>query len=240
MNTEADSIKEMGVFSKVAGIFTSPRETFKNVDQRPTWLVPFLIVVVISIVMQFLVMDIGMKDQIARMEARDMSTEQIETMQSRMEGPLKYVGIVFVPVAILAVWAVLSGILLFGGNTLMGGETKFKKVFSVMAWSSLVGIVGQILKTFLILSKGTSRGVVTSLAILLPTPELSQKTPILYRFLSNFDLFTIWELIIWIIGLAVIYRFETKKSAMFVLSLWAIWVLISVALGGLLGGIFGG
>jgi hypothetical protein len=123
---------------------------------------------------------------------------------------------------------------------MMGGETKFKKVFSVMAWSSLVGMVGQILKTFLILSKGTSRGVVTSLAILMPTPELGEKTPILYRFLSRFDLFTIWELIIWIIGLAVIYRFETKKSAMLVLSLWAIWVLISVALGGLLGGMFGG
>jgi hypothetical protein len=240
MNTETDSIKETGALSKVVGIFTSPRETFKSIDQKPTWLVPFLIVVILSVVMQFLVMDIGMKDQIARMEARNTPAAQIEAMQSRMEGPWKYIGVAFVPVAILAVWAVLAGILLFGGNTMMGGETKFKKVFSVMAWSSLVGMVGQILKTFLILSKGTSRGVVTSLAILLPTPELGEKTPILYRFLSRFDLFTIWELIIWIIGLAVIYRFETKKSAMLVLSLWVIWVLISVALGGLLGGMFGG
>ena len=237
--SEVDSTKEMGVSGKVVGIFTSPRETFESIDQKPTWFIPFLIVVIISIVLQYFTMDIRMKDGIAMMEAREIPVEQIEARQSWMDGPMKYIGFAAVPVGVLIVWAIISGILLFGGNTVMGGESKFKKVFSVVAWSSLIGLVGEILKTFLILSKGTTRGVVTSLAILVPTPELGQSS-FLHRLLSQFDLFSIWGMVLWIIGLSVVYRFTMKKSATLVISLWAIWVVISVAIGGIFSGMFGG
>lgn len=239
MNAEKTSAKEMGVFGRIVGIFTSPRETFESIDQKPTWLVPFLIIVIVMIVLQFLAMDIAMKDRLADMQARDMPADQFERARDQMES-WKYVGFAFIPVGMLVVWVIISGILLFGGNTMMGGETKFKKVFSVLAWSGLIGLVGEVIKTLLILSKGTTRGVVLSLAFVLPTPELGQSPPVLYRLLSQFGLFTIWELVLWIIGLAVIYRFTTKKSATLVLSLWAIWIVISVTLGSVLGGIFGG
>ncbi len=240
MNGETTPVREMGVFGRIIGIFTSPRETFESIDRKPTWLVPFIINLVFVIVLQYLVMDIAIKDQIATMKARDLPAEQMQVIESRMQGPTKYIGMIAGPVVTLIAWAILAGILLFGGNTIIGGETKYKKVFSVVAWSSLVGLLGGILKTFLILSKGTTHGVVTSLAILLPTPPLGQKAPVFYRFLSRFDLFTIWTLILWIIGLAVIYRFTTKKSSTLVLSLWAIWIVISVALGSVLGRAFGG
>ncbi len=240
MNGETTTGREMGVFGKIIGIFTSPRETFESIDRKPSWLVPFIINLVFVVVLQYLVMDIAIKDRVAIMRAKNVPAEQMEVMESRMQGPMKYAGMIVGPVATLIVWAILAGILLFGGNTIMGGETRYKKVFSVVAWSSLVGLVGGILKTFLILSKGTTRGVVTSLAVLLPTPPLGHKASVLYRFLSKFDLFTIWNLILWIIGLAVIYRFTTKKSSTLVLSLWAIWIVISITLGSILTVGFGG
>jgi hypothetical protein len=121
----------------------------------------------------------------------------------------------------------------------MGGEAKFKKVFSVVAWSSLVGVLAGIIKTPLILSKGTLQGVTTSLAILLPTPEPGQSPSVLYQLLTKFDVFTIWTIALYCIGLAVIYKFTTKKSATLVISLWIIWIIISVALGSIFGGMLG-
>jgi hypothetical protein len=41
------------------------------------------------------------------------------------------------------------------------------------------------------------------------------------------------------VGLSVLYRFGTKKAATLVLGLWAVWIIASVALGGVLGGPFG-
>jgi len=96
------------------------------------------------------------------------------------------------------------------------------------------------LRTYLVISNGTSFGVTTSLAILLPTPQVGESKTLLYRLLSRFDIFTIWTLVLWIIGLAVVYKFSTKKSATMVLTLWAIYIVLVVALGSLLGGIFGG
>ncbi len=236
---ETPSTKEIGPVGRIIGIFMSPRETFESIRQKPTWLVPFLISVFFAIVFTFLAMDIVLKDQIALQQARGAPQEQIEAQSSFQEGPLKYISGVFILIGTLVSWVVISGIFLFGGNTIMGGETKFKKVFSVVAWSSLIGVVGGLVKTPLILSKGTSQGVTTSLAILLPTPELGQSGSVLYRLLTRFDVFTIWTIVLYCIGLAAIYQFTTKKAATLVLSLWAIYIIITVAFGSLSGG-FGG
>jgi hypothetical protein len=240
MSAESTSAKEMGVVGRIVGIYTSPRETFESIDKRPTWLVPFVIVILFVLAMTFLTMDIGIKDRQDMMEARGMTEQQLEQAHVQSQGWMKYLSVVLVPVATLIVFLAISGLLTFGGNTIMGGSTKFKKVFSVVAWSSMVSVISVILRTFLILKKGTSLGIQTSLAILLETPELGQSPTLLNRFLSRFEIFTIWEMILWIIGLSVIYKFTIKKSATLVISLWIIWIIIAVVLGSLVGKLFGG
>jgi hypothetical protein len=225
--------KEMGAVARIIGIFSSPKETFQSIDRKPTWLVPFIITIIFVTVYQFVTMDIGMADRMAMMEARGTPAEQMQMAEQQMAGPMKYIGFAIAPIATLAFWAILAGILLFGGNTIMGGDSKFKKMFALVSWSSLVGIVGGLLKMFLILQKGTTHGITTSLAILVPTPPIGETPPILYRILTKFDLFTIWNLVLWVIGLSVIYKFTTKKSATLVITLQVIWIIISVALGGL-------
>ena len=121
----------------------------------------------------------------------------------------------------------------------MSGDTTFKKIFSAVAWSSLIGLVGTILKTLLILSRGSTQGVATSLAILLPTPGLGQSKSVTYRLLERFDLFTVWTLFLWIIALAVLNRFSAKKSAILIGSLWAVYIVLIVALGDLFSGMTG-
>lgn len=240
MATNSEKSKEMGVFERITGVFISPRETFEAIDQKPTWLVPYIIVLVFTFAMMLLTQKIGVQDMVARYQAQgDVPQEQIDRMIAQTQGIWRIIQFVAVPVFMLIVWAVLSGILLFGGNTLLGGNASFKKIFSLMSWSSLIGVLSGIVHTAVVLSKGTTQGVTTSLAILLPVPELSEKPSFLFRLLSKFDIFTIWSLILWIIGLSVIYKFSVKKTSGLVLSLWAVWIVLSVALGNLLGPMFG-
>ncbi|MFO7889643.1 MAG: Yip1 family protein [bacterium] len=239
MNSNAQGKKNMNVFEKIVGIFSSPKETFVAINEKPTWLIPFIIIVIVATVSQFLLMDITFSDQIEAMKARGMNSEQIQAAQKSMQGPIKYIGFIAAPIFILLAWLILSGIFLFTGNTIMGGRAQFKNVLAVVSWSGLIGIVQSALQTYLVISNGTSFGVTTSLAILLPTPQLGEDKTVLYRLLSRFDIFTFWTLILWIIGLAVVYKFSTKKSATMVLSLWAIYIVLVVAIGSLLGGVFG-
>lgn len=240
MNAETKTGKDMGVFGRIVGIFTAPKDAFISIDARPTWLVPFLITTIIILALSVWTLDINVKDQLAAWERMDMPQEQFEQMKARTEGPFRYIGLAFIPVSTLAVWAILAGIYLFGFNTIMGGEGKYKKVFSVMAWTSLIGTLGFIVNRILVYSKGTGHGVTTSLAALLPTPAVGESPPVLYRALSQFDLFGIWSLVVMIIGFAIVSRVEMKKSAILVIVLWLIYVLAAVLLGGLFGRMMGG
>jgi hypothetical protein len=106
-------------------------------------------------------------------------------------------------------------------------------MLALVSWSSLIGIISMVINIVLILSKGTSQGVTVSLAAFLPAAPLGEAPPILNRFLSKFDPFTIWQMVLWTIGVSVMYKFTMKKSALFVGTLWVLWILLSVALGGL-------
>jgi hypothetical protein len=225
--------REMGVLSRIIGIFTSPKETFASIDRKPTWLVPFIIMIVVTMVMQLLIMNIGLQDRVAQMEAIGKPQEQIDATQNFMQGGLKYISLVVAPIGILVVWSVIAGIFLFAGNTIMGGKSTFKKMLSLVSWSSLIGILSVAIQTFLIISKGTRLGVTTSLAAFLPSPTWDAPPSIFYRLLSKLDIFTIWGLVLWAIGISVMYRFTMKKSAILVGSLWVVWIILSVALSGL-------
>ena len=132
------------------------------------------------------------------------------------------------------VWAVLAGILLLAANMMIGQVegVNFKKIFSVVAWSSLVSVLAIVLATYITLSKGTAYGVGTDLSPLIGAPPIGEPKSILYRLVSKLDIMTFWQLILWTFGLSVMYKVTAKKAAVPVVTLWIIWVVVSVALGG--------
>ena len=236
MNSEDQTPQEMSVVGKIISIFVSPTETFRSLDQKPTWLVPYIIIIIFITVAQFMALDIQISDRIAMMQTQDIPADRMEEAQAQAQGPLKYVGIVMTPIVLPIVWAVLAGILLLTANMMIGHVegVNFKKIFSVVAWSSVVSLLGIILATYITLSKGTAYGVGTDLAPLIGTPPIGEPKSLLYRLMSKLDIMTIWQLILWTFGLSVMYKVTTKKAAIPVVTLWIIWIVISVALGGAL------
>lgn len=197
---------------------------------------PYIIIIIFITVAQFMTLDIQISDRIAMMQTQDIPADRMEAAQAQARGPLKYVGIVMTPIVLPIVWAVLAGILLLTANMMIGHVegVNFKKIFSVVAWSSVVSLLGIILATYITLSKGTAYGVGTDLAPLIGTPPIGEPKSILYRLMSKLDIMTIWQLILWTFGLSVMYKVTTKKAAVPVITLWIIWIVISVALGGAL------
>jgi hypothetical protein len=125
-------------------------------------------------------------------------------------------------------------VLYFGGNILMGGETSFKKVLSVSCWSSMVAIPALILKTPLMLLKKSAQ-IHTSLAALMPA---GSEENFLFKILTHTDIFTIWQICLLSIGLAVVYRFSTRKAAGLVIGWYLFYVVVAVVFGMLTKGRF--
>jgi hypothetical protein len=230
--TTSNIATEMSAMQKIIGIFTAPRQTFEAIDQKPTWLLPFLIGIAIFMIFQTLTVEIQMAERLEMMEAQGQLTpEQMDAARTQMTGPVKYIGFIAGPIVWLIMILIMAAIFYVAANLMIGGDSSYKKVFALVCWSGLIGSVGLMVMTLLILSKGTMQGVALDLTILLETPPIGGEKSSLYRILSNLNVFTIWQIVLWIIGLSVSYKAATKKAAVPILSLWGIWIVLSVALG---------
>ena len=238
MTDESTAVKDLSVWGKIVSIFTSPREALESINQNPSWLIPFIIGLVFFFIFQYATVDYQMDYQLAKIEARDLPAEQLEAAQSQMQGPAKYLGFIFGPIAMLVIWVVFAGCFLLMGNLMIGGKSNFKNMFAIVAWTSLVGIISLILMAFLITSKGTMHGVALDLSLLLPTPAIGAEPGLLYLILSKIDLFVIWQVVLWIIGLSVTYNTTTQKAAPPILILWGLWIVVSIGFTSLFGNLF--
>lgn len=77
-----------------------------------------------------------------------------------------------------------------------------------------------------------SPSVTTSLALF--TPFLNRAS-FGYRFLAGIDLFSIWQLLIFAIGVSITTGLRGSRAYSLVFSLWLIFTLILSALGGIVG-----
>jgi uncharacterized membrane protein len=229
--------KPMGGASKIINLFFEPKKVFASLKIKPTWLIPFIIVSLLGMVYYYYAYPFIMGEQIAKIEANEkIPAEQkgaiIEKMQGTGHPPAWQLGIS--PIGALFYLAIASAVLFFIFNVLLGGDSTFRKVFSVYCYSGLVGIPATVVKLPLTLVK-KSTDVQTNLALLL-SPDA--KGSFLYSIFSSFDIFVIWQVILISMGMAVVYKFTPKKSYTTVFVLWIIWVFLKSGLSSLLGGMF--
>lgn len=212
------------VVERIIGIFTDPRATMEDIAARPTWVVPLIIVVIASTAAGFLLKDVIVENTISQMQAKNpnIPAEQLATTETWTR-IMSWVGaLVFTPLF----FVVLAAVFLFVGNTVLGGEARFKTVFSMFCWSGMISLVSSIVNIPVMLSRGSAESA-TSLASLL-SPDDNKS--VLFHFLSQIDLFTIWWLVVLGFGMAAVYRFSTNKGMTAVFGMWGVYVIIAVAL----------
>jgi len=78
----SENEKEMNILARIWNVFVAPASTFKAVREKPKWVIPFIITVLISAgVMYFLtpvVIEEGRDKMIEQMEKRGVPEEQID------------------------------------------------------------------------------------------------------------------------------------------------------------------
>ncbi len=215
-------IKDKGLFARCTGVLFSPRETFAVVARWPRPLTMFLLVLGATILLTggFMFTAVG---QQAYMDAyeRTNSPQAVEAMQRF----LPYMGyfvvggtLVMTPLFYLAV----SGIIL-AVFTMMGGDAKFKQVFSVLAHTGVIGIVGQLVTVPLQYITRSSQ-VVTNASVFFPM--LDDKS-FVYNLVNKVDLFMVWTVVTLSIGLGVLYR---RKTGPIAVAFFVIYALIAAGI----------
>jgi hypothetical protein len=228
---------EIGLVGRMLRVFYAPGEAFAllaRTHSKADWLVPVALSAIMAVVVAQQVMPIAMKASMAQMEEelKDMPAEQREMVEKMMGGQeggiMGKVGMVTAPIMTLLMLFVAGGLLLLFAK-LMGSEATYGQMLPVYAYGSLIGLVKAIVVTPLMLSKETIV-IQTGLGILF-SDELLQTFA--GRFLSMFELFTVWQAVITAMGLAIVGRISMGKATAGVFAVVIVFVAIGAALAGL-------
>jgi len=231
----------MGEFSRIVGVFFEPSKTFADIAERPGWIVPLILTILVALAFSVAVTQRIGWDRVVRHQFE--TSARLQQMPQDQKDQAIAVGakaaaisgyaapIFFVPLADIIMAAVLLGIA--GG--IMSGGMRFKQVFAVVCYGGLPTVIAGILKVVVIFLKNPE-----DIAIENPLPFfnlgalMDPNTPAksLYAFATAMDLFTIWGILLMATGLkaAAGKRLSFAGALVAVLVPWFIFVLATSAL----------
>lgn len=222
-------------FARIAGLVSNPSSTMADVAERPDWLVPFLLIVVISMAANFFAaphmdLETGMREQLSERGLTDQQIEEaidrVATLQ-KFGAPVTAISVAIVLLALAALYMLLS--------RLFGGEGTFRQYFAVTNYAWLPQLLKGVLLVLLLVRAGSL--VPEQMGSLLKSNLgfLADPTdqPILSAFLTSIDLFNFAALALMIFGYGRASKLGKQKTAVIVIASYLVWIGVRVGIAAL-------
>jgi hypothetical protein len=213
---------------KLVDVFFAPVRLFTGLKEKPKWIMPFIIVLVIIAIAAsasiILTKDTIIAKQEEALRERGADEEQIARTKEFMQGPLPAVFGGISGGIVLGIILLLFTVVLNLFIPVFGGTSGFKSVLSVVSFSALIKVPSAILKIVL-MAITKSPFVTTSLALVTPNLE---RTSFVYQLLAGFDFFIIWEMILVAVGINIISSVKKQNAYILVFLVWFISLFIGI------------
>jgi len=217
-------------------IYVAPGRAFARLKEKPSWLIPIIIVLLFNMMIallsaQYVDWDKQRQTAIDRMRERNMSEEQIQKAAEGMDkfysSPAMRYGMPAVSALFVSLIAALFLAVIYNVSLpLFGGTGDFKRTWAIVCNASLIAVPAAIVRGALVLLK-RSADVTTSL--LAAAPAIKQ--PFLKGLLAQLDIFDFWKFALIAIGLTTVLGIKKPKSYTLVFAVWGVVVLILALLG---------
>jgi hypothetical protein len=240
--------KKISEIGRVFGVLFSPIKTFQDIGRKPTWLVPLIVVIALTLISQAMVMprydferelDVRMEKAKEKGIQVDEKTRDMQLAVMKKAGPV--MGIVGPLIGIPVVYLVLA-LIYFAVIRLSGGALGYVGSFSVVCFTGIPGGIKGLITGFAALGRESVIGSeVQSLVPSNPGFFLSAEKlgPFAHTLMQFLDVFGIWGLALTAIGLASVSSWTRGKSATLAIIVYVLMALLLSGLAGL-GAMFGG
>ncbi len=227
----------MSSFQRVISVLFQPTKTFQELRERPTWVAPLLLLLLCSGVAGWVAVhhvDPDAQRQMIRktLEDRGMTGEDLDqgvergaAFYEKLRPFLPVIGLV----GAVAVY-LLVALLFWGLFNLAGGESTFPRAFS----TNLHGLIPQALKALVMIPIILSKGVIDPKALQsgsLLVSNLASFAPDdaalwVRTLLSSVDFFTLWSLVLLVLGFSVTTKVKRGTSTAVIVGCWLVWVAV--------------
>ncbi len=234
----------MSEISRITGVFFEPAKAFADIAARPRWIVPLLLIAIVSFSVSFLYSQRGgwrtmVEQQMANSSRQPQGTpeqqQQAVDMGAKVASIIGYAIPLIIPVMFLIVAGVLTGIT----AGILSAPVRFIQVFAVVCYANLPGIVSGILVIIVMQIKNIADFNLSNPLMFNPGAFMDPKESpkFLYSLATSLDLFSFWIMLLIATGLkAAAGKKLSFGAAFFAVAMpWAVYVLGKAALAGMFG-----
>ena len=220
---------------RVIDTYVAPSKTFQDIRRNTSWWLPFLLGVVIAYIFVFAIQhEIGWQ-KVAEITAQNnaslqqrissMTPAQVQQMYSGIAAFTK--GALYASPVFVMVFALIgAGILMVSFNFGLGAKASYQQYLAVWFYASLPFLIKFILAAIAIFAGASAEQfdmqnpVGTNIGW-----YLSSDLPLWVRTLfSSFDVFTIWVVVLLVIGCATVARVKRSSAAIIVVGWWLLTI----------------
>ena len=225
---------------RVVDTFVAPRKTFTDILRSGSWWLPFVLMLIVSLVFTVAVgKKVGWEDISQRqIQKNHFVAERLDALppdqraaQYQAAAERTKHTTYFFPVIILLIGALVSLLWWATINFAFGGSAKYGEIFAVWMYAGLPKSLMALLAAVLLFAGvGTDNfdlqnALGTNVAYYMgPDSSAALKAA-----LSFFDLFGLWSLALGILGVAIVSRTSNGKATAAVGGWWAIGLLLTTA-----------
>lgn len=230
----------MGEFSRIVGVFFEPTKTFNDIANRPTWLVPMILVILAGIGFTMVLSQrVGWERVVHQQLDSSSRVQQLpaDQREQAVATQMKFMPVGFYGGSVFAppIMTVIVAAVLLGITAVMSAGLRFKQVFAVVAWGGLPRVISAILTVVVLFLKNPDDfNIRNPLAFNLGAFMDPNGPKFTYALATSIDLFTIWSILLLATGLkaAAGKKLSFTGALIAVVLPWAVMVLGGAAITG--------
>ena len=236
IESQPSAPETLSEIARLSGVFLSPRKAFADIARRPRWLIPVLLLGIVSAVFitaysQRVGWERIVRQQIEQSARSDsMSAQQREQAIAVGTAIAKSAGYGQVVIAVIAI-VIIAAVLLFMTNTLMGAEIRFASMMGIVSYAFLPNLLVSALSMLVMYLK--------------PPDDFDLRNPLMFNagafvasdaaqwlkaLAASFDLFSFWIIALIATGISTAApKISFGKALTAVVFPWALFVGIRAA-----------
>jgi len=220
---------------RLIGVLVSPVKTFRSIAERPTFGAALLVLLVASGAVAYVVgLRTDYRDvitQTVKEKGRDVPEAQLEPQITMRQEAGPIISACTVPVFIVIV-SLLAALIYWVVFKLLGSDFSYKSSLAVSLHAAMPGVIAALLTLPVVLSRASlgyadmksGSFLQSNLAFLAPADAKAWVTA-LY---ASVDFFTLWSVVLSIIGFKAVSRLSTQQVAAIVLLVTLLFIGVRV------------
>ncbi len=229
----------LSLLQRAIAVFARPAHAWSGLQQRSQWWFPLVVTLLVmgagaAVLHERALIPMLTATWEEQAANGQLPAERLEQMEAFFDSPAGMAVMVGQQVVVLTILNfVMALIIWFGVGFVLGTSFKYRHGLEVASWSGLVTIPAYLLTAVLAWIKQSFRGVHIGFGIVLPDPDPPTKLlTALGVFLDSIGPFSIWHLVVGVLGAAAISG-AARKSVAWVLA--GLYLAVSVFMAALAG-----